>query len=81
MIYEPIFPNFEACKSSIESDFGLNLEINKLDDPTVLLRGESQYYEKTDSSMKRFLSEKDGLRMKPFYFVSPFIDFEDTAYA
>lgn len=77
MIYEQILPNFQACQKLIENDFGIELKDNKPNNPYVLLRGESCLYEKTESSMNRFLTEDDGVTMKSFYYVSPFIDFED----
>ncbi len=70
MIHDQILDSFQECKTQIERDFNVDTsqEQNK-----VLLRGENGLFEKTETSMKRFLN---FYRMD-FYVVSPFIDFED----
>lgn len=76
MIDEHIYGDIFECKAQIEKDFEVDLQRN-LTEHKVLLRGENFPYEKSESSMKRFLTAEDGKTMKPFYMVSPFIDFED----
>jgi hypothetical protein len=76
MIFEQICANFRDCLACIERDFRVDLSRN-MEDPVVLMRGEHFPYEKTESSMKRFLTADDGKTMRPFHYVSPFIDFED----
>ncbi len=76
MIIDRIFDSYSDCLIQIEHDFSVNLTDN-LKHHKVLLRGENYPYEKTESSMKRFLTAEDGKTMKPFHFVSPFIDFEE----
>jgi FRG domain len=76
MIQNYVCADFSECRSRIEDDFKIDLGGN-LKNKDVLLRGENFPYEKSESSMKRFLTEEDGMTMKPFYYVSPFIDFED----
>lgn len=76
MIYEHIYSDIYECQSQIEKDFKIDLEKNTAS-LTVLMRGENYPYQKTESSMKRFLTAEDGKTMKHFDDVSPFIDFED----
>jgi len=71
-----IHSNFAQCVKQIEIDFDIDLKDN-ISNKNVMLRGESTWYEKTESSMKRFLTEKDGKTIKSFHFVSPIIDFQD----
>ena len=77
MLHESIFDDFAACSQQIAHDFDFPLSANSLAKPTILLRGESRPWPKTESSMKRFLVQDDGKTMKPLHYVSPFIDFED----
>ena len=77
MFHEQVFDDFEACSQQISRDFDLPLSTNSLAHPTILLRGESRPWPTTESSMKRFLVQDDGRTMKPFHYVSPFIDFAD----
>jgi hypothetical protein len=76
MIQSYVCADFTECCSRIEDDFKIDLREN-LNKRDVLLRGENFPYEKSEASMKRFLTEEDGKTMKPLYYVSPFIDFED----
>lgn len=76
MIVDQICGDIYECYSRIEEDFEIDLKEN-ITKHDVLLRGENFPYEKSESSMKRFLIAEDGKTMKPFYVVSPFIDFED----
>ena len=76
MIIDNIFNDISECRYQIEKDFKVNLS-NNLNDQIVLMRGENFPHDKTESSMKRFLTSEDGKTMKPFHYVSPFIDFED----
>ncbi|MDO5979996.1 FRG domain-containing protein [Flavivirga spongiicola] len=76
MINQEIFKNLDACKKQIEIDFNSDLSKN-LEDKKLMLRGESKWYSKTEPSMKRFLTAEDGKSMNPFYYVSPFLDFQD----
>lgn len=66
--------DFEACVRRIAEDFGVELHADSVS-ATLLFRGESDVYPKTESSMKRFLTGADGY-MRPFYEASGFIDFE-----
>jgi hypothetical protein len=68
--------NFEQCVKQIEIDFDIDL-MDNISKNNVMLRGESMWYEKTEPSMKRFITEEDGKTMKSFQFVSPIIDFQD----
>ena len=76
MIQSYVCADASECRARIEDDFKIDLKENveKMD---VLLRGENFPYEKSESSMKRFLTDEDGKTMRPFYYVSPFIDFEE----
>ena len=76
MIYDKIFEHFSACVEQIEKDFKIDLSAIDHHHPTVLLRGEHCPYEKTESSMKRFLTTSAG-GMERFDIVVSFIDFED----
>jgi len=76
MIFDNICANIAECRARIEDDFKIDLTAN-MKSHKVFLRGENYPYEKTESSMKRFLTAEDGETMRPFYLVSPFIDFED----
>lgn len=76
MIVGEIFSDIERCRAQIEADFDVDL-LDNVKNVSVLMRGENSVYEKTEPSMKRFLTEDDGRTMKPFYYASPFIDFED----
>jgi hypothetical protein len=76
VISDEIFEEIGSCRTQIEKDFGINLQQN-LTSHEVLLRGENFPYERTESSMKRFLTDTDGKTMRDFYVVSPFIDFEE----
>jgi hypothetical protein len=76
LILEHICANIVECRARIENDFQVDLVANERT-ATVFLRGEHFPYEKTESSMKRFLTAEDGRTIKPLYYVSPFIDFED----
>lgn len=76
MIYDQIFDSFSDCLGKIEEDFAIDLSTIDLQNPAVLLRGENYPYEKTESSMKRFLTSQSG-KMERFEIVTSFIDFED----
>ena len=76
MILDYICTDASECRARIEEDFKIDLKRNPRN-REVLLRGENFPYEKSESSMKRFLTADDAKTMRPFYLVSPFIDFED----
>jgi hypothetical protein len=76
MLDQHLYEGFSDCVAQIERDFGADFAINATQ-PVLFFRGENSVYEKTESSMKRFLTEEDGLTMRPFDYASPFIDFED----
>jgi hypothetical protein len=76
MIVDEIFADISKCRTQIKEDFGGDLHEN-LASHDLLFRGENFPYEKSESSMKRFLTAEDGKTMRDFYVVSPFIDFEE----
>ena len=76
MIHDCIYDSFSACLTQIEEDFTVDLNKIDHDNPTVLLRGENYPYEKTESSMKRFLTSQTG-EMERLGIVTSFVDFED----
>ncbi len=76
MVKDEIFADIAKCRAQIEVDSGIDLHEN-LASKDLLMRGENFPYEKTESSMKRFLTASDGKTMRDFYVVSPFIDFEE----
>jgi hypothetical protein len=77
MFDEVIHDSFDACLSRIAGDFGVSL-VDNATHRRLLLRGENDVYPTTESSMKRFLTKDDGKTMRSFYYVSPFVDFEDV---
>ena len=77
MIHSTVFPSFRAAILQIETDLGMSLSTNAVVQPTVLLRGESYPWPKTESSMKRFLICEHTSTIKDPQLLMPFIDFED----
>jgi hypothetical protein len=76
MFNSHVYSSFDDCLAQISADFGVDLESNE-HHRSLLLRGESAPYPKTEASMKRFLTGDDGRTIRPFYLVAPFIDFEE----